>query len=192
MNWDPVDHTVLANEQVIDGRGWRSGALVEQRELTQWFFKITDYAEELLTGLDTLERWPDKVLLMQRNWIGRSEGLLLRFALAAPSDDAREIEVFTTRADTLFGAKFVAVAADHPLAQSIAAGNPALKAFIDECPMAPDGHVGRGDRNGGEKGLRHRPQGRSPLRRHMAAAGLCRQFRVDGLRDRRDFRLPGA
>ena len=133
VNWDPVDHTVLANEQVIDGRGWRSGALVEQRELTQWFFKITDYAEELLTGLDTLERWPDKVRLMQRNWIGRSEGLLLRFALAAPSDDAREIEVFTTRADTLFGAKFVAVAADHPLAQSIAAGNPALKAFIDEC-----------------------------------------------------------
>jgi len=121
---------VLANEQVIDGRGWRSGALVEQRELTQWFFKITDYAEELLTGLDTLERWPDKVRLMQRNWIGRSEGLLLRFALEAP---AGEVEVFTTRADTLFGAKFVAVAADHPLAQGLAASNPALKAFIDEC-----------------------------------------------------------
>jgi leucyl-tRNA synthetase len=133
VNWDPVDHTVLANEQVIDGRGWRSGALVEQRELTQWFFKITDYAEELLTGLDTLERWPDKVRLMQRNWIGRSEGLLLRFALEAPSAGAREVEVFTTRADTLFGAKFVAVAADHPLAQGLAASNPALKAFIDEC-----------------------------------------------------------
>ena len=133
VNWDPVDHTVLANEQVIDGRGWRSGALVEQRELTQWFFKITDYAEELLTGLDTLERWPDKVRLMQRNWIGRSEGLLLRFALEAPAGEAREVEVFTTRADTLFGAKFVAVAADHPLAQGLAASNPALKAFIDEC-----------------------------------------------------------
>jgi leucyl-tRNA synthetase len=133
VNWDPVDHTVLANEQVIDGRGWRSGALVEQRELTQWFFRITAYAEELLSGLDTLDRWPDKVRLMQRNWIGRSEGLLLRFALQAPLGETREIEVFTTRPDTLFGAKFIAIAADHPLAQSVAARDPALKAFIDEC-----------------------------------------------------------
>ncbi|HYA81063.1 MAG TPA: class I tRNA ligase family protein, partial [Methylocystis sp.] len=133
VNWDPVDHTVLANEQVIDGRGWRSGALVEQRELTQWFFKITDYAEELLSGLDALERWPDKVRLMQRNWIGRSEGLLLRFALAQPLGQAREIEVFTTRPDTLFGAKFVAIAADHPLAKQAAADSPKLAEFIEEC-----------------------------------------------------------
>src|SRR5208283_5810992 len=99
VNWDPVDNTVLANEQVIDGRGWRSGALVESRELTQWIFKITDYAEELLSGLETLERWPEKVRLMQHNWIGRSEGLLLRFALKEPLGGAREVEVFTTRPD---------------------------------------------------------------------------------------------
>ncbi|MDJ0447458.1 leucine--tRNA ligase [Methylocystis sp. JR02] len=133
VNWDPVDHTVLANEQVIDGRGWRSGALVEQRELTQWFLKITIYSVELLEALDTLERWPDKVRLMQRNWIGRSEGMLVRFALAQPLDDAREIEVFTTRPDTLFGAKFVALAADHPLAKAAAAKNPELAAFCEEC-----------------------------------------------------------
>jgi len=133
VNWDPVDHTVLANEQVIDGRGWRSGALVEQRDLTQWFLRITDYSEELLAALDTLDRWPDKVRLMQRNWIGRSEGLLLRFALETPHDDAREVEVFTTRPDTLFGAKFVALAADHPLARAAAGNNPALAEFCDEC-----------------------------------------------------------
>ncbi|BDV34994.1 leucine--tRNA ligase [Methylocystis iwaonis] len=133
VNWDPVDMTVLANEQVIDGRGWRSGALVEQRELTQWFLKITSYSVELLEALDTLERWPDKVRLMQRNWIGRSEGMLVRFALAQPLDDAREIEVFTTRPDTLFGAKFVALAADHPLAKAAAAKNPELAAFCEEC-----------------------------------------------------------
>src|SRR3984957_12109917 len=135
VNWDPVDHTVLANEQVIDGRGWRSGALVEQRELTQWFFKITDYSQDLLDALDTLERWPEKVRLMQKNWIGRSEGLLVRFALepsTAPSA-ANELEVFTTRPDTLFGAKFLALAPDHPLAAAAAKKNPALAAFIDEC-----------------------------------------------------------
>ncbi len=130
VNWDPVDHTVLANEQVIDGRGWRSGALVEQRDLTQWFFKIANYSEDLLKGLETLERWPDKVRLMQHNWIGRSEGLLVRFEMAESSG---EVEVFTTRPDTLFGAKFLAIAADHPLAHSVAEKNPALKAFIDEC-----------------------------------------------------------
>ncbi len=134
VNWDPVDHTVLANEQVIDGRGWRSGALVEQRELTQWFFKITDFAQDLDDRLDTLERWPEKVRLMQRNWIGRSEGLELRFALeAAPEGAGSEVTVYTTRPDTLFGAKFLAVAADHPLAASVAAGNPALQDFIAEC-----------------------------------------------------------
>lgn len=133
VNWDPVDMTVLANEQVIDGRGWRSGALVEQRELTQWFLKITSYSLELLEALDTLDRWPEKVRLMQRNWIGRSEGMLARFALAAPLGETQEIEVFTTRPDTLFGAKFVALAADHPLAKAAAATNPALADFCEEC-----------------------------------------------------------
>ena len=128
VNWDPVDQTVLANEQVIDGRGWRSGAIVEQRELTQWFLKITNYSQELLDALDTLDRWPEKVRLMQKNWIGRSEGLLVRFALdakTAPNGES-ELEVFTTRPDTLFGAKFMAVAPDHPLAAAAAKKNPRL------------------------------------------------------------------
>ncbi|MGP0058947.1 MAG: leucine--tRNA ligase [Beijerinckiaceae bacterium] len=134
VNWDPVDQTVLANEQVIDGRGWRSGALIEQRELTQWFLKISDFSEDLLAALDGLERWPEKVRLMQRNWIGRSEGLLIRFELAALAKiDALEVEVYTTRPDTLFGAKFVALAADHPLAEMAAQQDPALAAFIEEC-----------------------------------------------------------
>ncbi|MGP9820305.1 leucine--tRNA ligase [Salinarimonas sp. NSM] len=135
VNWDPVDQTVLANEQVIDGRGWRSGALVEQRELTQWFLKITDYSEELLEALDGLERWPDKVRLMQRNWIGRSEGLMVRFALDAATapEGATDLEIFTTRPDTLFGAKFMALAPDHPLAKAAAARDPKLAAFAEEC-----------------------------------------------------------
>jgi leucyl-tRNA synthetase len=134
LNWDPVDMTVLANEQVIDGRGWRSGAVVEQREMNQWVFKITKYAQELLDALDTLDRWPDKVRLMQRNWIGRSEGMLVRFALdpaTAPSGET-ELKIFTTRHDTLFGAKFMAIAPDHPLAQAAAAKNPKLAEFIAE------------------------------------------------------------
>ena len=135
VNWDPVDHTVLANEQVIDGRGWRSGALVEQRELTQWFFKITDYAQDLLDALDGLDRWPEKVRLMQKNWIGRSEGLMVRFEIVpgtAP-DGESELEIYTTRPDTLFGAKFMAVAPDHPLARAAARKNAALDAFVEEC-----------------------------------------------------------
>ncbi|MDI3469565.1 MAG: Leucyl-tRNA synthetase [Pseudolabrys sp.] len=134
VNWDPVDMTVLANEQVIDGRGWRSGAAVEQREMSQWVFKITKYAQELLDALDTLDRWPDKVRLMQRNWIGRSEGLLIRFALDPNTTPAGETElkIFTTRPDTLFGAKFMAIAPDHPLAQAAAEKNPAIAAFIAE------------------------------------------------------------
>jgi leucyl-tRNA synthetase len=134
VNWDPVDMTVLANEQVIDGRGWRSGAIVEQREMNQWVFKITKYSQELLDALDTLDRWPDKVRLMQRNWIGRSEGLLICFALdpkTAPNGES-ELKIFTTRHDTLFGAKFMAIAPDHPLAQAAAAKNPKLAAFITE------------------------------------------------------------
>ena len=135
VNWDPVDQTVLANEQVIEGRGWRSGALVEQRELTQWFFKISDYAQDLNDALDGLERWPEKVRLMQKNWIGRSEGLSVRFALqpnhAAKGDS--EIEIYTTRPDTLFGASFIALAPEHPLSKKVAQGNPDLQVFIDEC-----------------------------------------------------------
>src|ERR1700729_1402879 len=131
VNWDPVEQTVLANEQVIDGRGWRSDAAVEQRELTQWFFKITEYSQSLLDALDTLERWPDKVRLMQRNWIGRSEGLRVRFALDAKTtpNGESELEVFTTRPDTLFGARFMALAPDHPLAAAAAKKNPKLGRF---------------------------------------------------------------
>ena len=134
INWDPVDMTVLANEQVIDGKGWRSGAVVEQREMNQWVFKITKYSQELLEALDGLDRWPDKVRLMQRNWIGRSEGLLVRFALDTKTTPAgeNELKIFTTRPDTLFGAKFMAISADHPLATAAAAKNPKLAAFIAE------------------------------------------------------------
>jgi len=130
VNWDPVDQTVLANEQVIDGRGWRTGALVERRKLAQWFFRITAYAEELLRALDGLDRWPAKVRLMQENWIGRSEGARALFKLAGRPDS---IEIFTTRPDTLFGASFVALAADHPLALELAAGDAGLAAFVEEC-----------------------------------------------------------
>ena len=133
VNWDPVDQTVLANEQVIDGKGWRSGAEVEQRELTQWFFKITDFAEDLLEEIDNLDRWPDKVRLMQSNWIGKSEGLQIRFQLTEESHGHSEIEIFTTRPDTLFGASFMGLSADHPLTKALAEDNPALQAFIAEC-----------------------------------------------------------
>jgi leucyl-tRNA synthetase len=135
VNWDPVEQTVLANEQVVEGRGWRSGAVVEQRELTQWFFKISAYAQDLLDSIDRLERWPDKVRLMQRNWICRSEGLLIRFALDPSTTPGREreLDIFTTRHDTLFGAKFMALSPDHPLAAAAAVRNPALAAFIAEC-----------------------------------------------------------
>ncbi|HTI31597.1 MAG TPA: leucine--tRNA ligase [Sphingomonas sp.] len=131
VNWDPVDMTVLANEQVIDGRGWRSGALVEKKQLSQWFLKITDFADELLDGLGALEHWPDKVKLMQANWIGKSQGLQFSFAPVAPFD--QPIAVFSTRPDTIFGASFVAVAADHPVAQAAAANSADSAAFIELC-----------------------------------------------------------
>jgi len=131
VNWDPVDMTVLANEQVIDGRGWRSGALVERRKLSQWFLKITDFADELLEGLDGLEHWPEKVKVMQANWIGRSKGLRFKFQL--DGGPLPEVEVFTTRPDTIFGASFVAVSVDHPLAQALAATTPGLPEFIEDC-----------------------------------------------------------
>ena len=129
VNWDPVDMTVLANEQVIDGRGWRSGALVERRKLAQWFFKITAFADDLLAGLDTLERWPEKVRVMQKNWIGRSEGLRFTFDLS----NSEKLDVFTTRPDTLFGASFVALSPDHPLTEELAKTDERLRDFIAEC-----------------------------------------------------------
>ena len=136
VNWDPVDQTVLANEQVIDGRGWRSGALVEQREQPEWVFKITDYAQDLLDALGTLDRWPDKVRLMQTNWIGRSEGLLVRFEMAreAVGPAGQDVmEVFTTRPDTLFGASLLGLALDHPLSKAIAGRDAKAAEFIAEC-----------------------------------------------------------
>jgi leucyl-tRNA synthetase len=149
VNWDPIDQTVLANEQVIDGKGWRSGAVVEKREIPQWFLKITAYAQELLDGLDSLSGWPDSVKTMQRNWIGRSEGLEIQFAVDFPppsgeggsrsepgegtSSNLNSVTVFTTRPDTLMGVTYVAIAAEHPLALKAAADNPELAAFIDEC-----------------------------------------------------------
>jgi leucyl-tRNA synthetase len=130
VNWDPVDQTVLANEQVVDGRGWRSGAVVEKREIPQWFLKITDYAQELLDELDKLPGWPDAVKTMQRNWLGRSEGLEIHFEVEGGDEP---LSVFTTRPDTLMGATFLAVAAEHPLAARAAQGNPEIARFIEEC-----------------------------------------------------------
>ena len=134
VNWDPVDQTVLANEQVIDGRGWRSGALIEKREIPMYYFKITAYAEELLSSLDDLDGWPEQVKTMQRNWIGKSRGMEICFPYDAASiGSAGVMKVFTTRPDTLMGATYVAVAAEHPLATQAAQGNPELQSFIDEC-----------------------------------------------------------
>ena len=192
INWDPVDMTVLANEQVIDGRGWRSGAVVELREMNQWVFKITKYAQELLDALDTLDRWPDKVRLMQRNWIGRSEGMLIRFALdpaTAPNGET-ELKIFTTRHDTLFGAKFMAIAPDHPLAHG--RGCEESKARGIHRGSKASRHRAGNHRHPGEARLRHRHQGDPPVRCGLEAAGLCRQFRADGIRHRRDLRLPRA
>ncbi|TCT44689.1 leucine--tRNA ligase [Martelella mediterranea] len=135
VNWDPVDMTVLANEQVIDGRGWRSGALVESRELTQWFFRITDFAQDLLDALDTLDNWPEKVRLMQKNWIGRSEGMMVRWDIANGAGKAGnhdELTVYTTRPDTIFGASFMAISADHPLAKEASKHDDRVAAFCEE------------------------------------------------------------
>jgi len=129
VNWDPVDQTVLANEQVVDGRGWRSGAIVEQKEIPQWFIKITEYAQELIDDLDKLEGWPEMVKTMQRNWIGRSEGVELTFEVKGQQD----LEVYTTRPDTLMGVTYVGIAAGHPLAAEAAKTNPGLAAFVEEC-----------------------------------------------------------
>ena len=153
VNWDPVENTVLANEQVVDGKGWRSGADVEKRKLSQWFLKITDYAEDLLETLKELERWPERVRLMQENWIGRSEGARVRFQLIGRDD---HIEVFTTRHDTLFGASFIAIAANHPINQKIAKKNKELKNFIDECNKmgTSEADIETAEKKGVDTGLR--------------------------------------
>ncbi|HWX67254.1 MAG TPA: leucine--tRNA ligase [Rhodanobacter sp.] len=153
VNWDPIDQTVLANEQVVDGRGWRSGAIVEKREIPQWFLKITDYAQELLDGLDTLPGWPDAVKTMQRNWLGRSEGLEIQFAVAGESES---LSVFTTRPDTLMGVTFLSIAAEHPLALQAAQGNEKLAAFIAELKHGgvSEAELETQDKRGMDTGLR--------------------------------------
>ncbi|MFT3792559.1 MAG: leucine--tRNA ligase [Rudaea sp.] len=152
VNWDPVDQTVLANEQVIDGRGWRTGALVERREIPQWFLKITDYADQLLDGLDKLPGWPDAVKTMQRNWIGRSEGLEIHFGVEGESEP---LTVFTTRPDTLMGVSFVSIAPEHPLALKAAKNHPELAAFIEECRhvAASEAAVETAEKKGVDTGL---------------------------------------
>ena len=155
VNWDPVDQTVLANEQVIDGKGWRSGAPVEKRKLSQWFLRITEFAEDLDAALDGLDRWPEKVRLMQKNWIGRSEGLRLRFEIIG-RDEA--LELYSTRPDTIFGASFCAIAADHPLAETLAEDDPALAAFIVECrkTASSEAALETAEKQGYDTGLRAR------------------------------------
>ena len=153
VNWDPVDGTVLANEQVIDGKGWRSGAPVEKKQLSQWFFSITKYAQDLLDSLDTLDRWPERVRLMQANWIGKSEGARLAFAL---DGSAETIEVYTTRPDTLFGMSFVAIAPEHPLAALVSARDPKAADFVAECRSRGTSEVSieTGEKLGYDTGLR--------------------------------------
>ena len=156
VNWDPVDQTVLANEQVIDGRGWRSGALVERREIPQWFLRITAYADELLRDLDRLEGWPDAVKTMQRNWIGKSRGVELAFGLDAPVAGLDRIEVYTTRPDTLYGVTYLSLAAEHPISTALATDNPALAAFIADCRQASvaEADMAQAEKLGMDTGLR--------------------------------------
>ena len=158
VNWDPVDGTVLANEQVIDGRGWRSGAPVEKKLLSQWFFKITQSAPELLAALDGLTRWPDRVRTMQAKWIGRSEGARVRFPLTVPNAGMTDIEVYTTRPDTLFGMSFLAIAPEHPLAAAVAAADPAAAAFVAECRRlgTSEAAIETAEKRGFDTGLRVR------------------------------------
>ena len=158
VNWDPVDNTVLANEQVIDGRGWRSGALVEKKLLSQWFLRITKFAPDLLSALDGLDRWPERVRTMQAKWIGRSEGAKLRFALAAQAAGIDTVEVYTTRPDTLFGMSFLAIAPEHPLAAWAAAQDQAAAAFIASCRSmgTSEAAIETAEKRGYDTGLRVR------------------------------------
>ncbi|TRD19834.1 leucine--tRNA ligase [Palleronia caenipelagi] len=158
VNWDPVDMTVLANEQVEDGKGWRSGAPVERRELTQWFFRISDYSEELLSALDRLDNWPEKVRSMQRNWIGKSRGLQFSFSVVDGPAGYDRVEVYTTRPDTLMGASFVGISPDHPLAKTLEAGNSDLAAFNAECRKmgTSEEELEKAEKRGFDTGLRVR------------------------------------
>ncbi|MCW9044796.1 MAG: leucine--tRNA ligase, partial [Alphaproteobacteria bacterium] len=153
VNWDPVEQTVLANEQVVDGKGWRSGAAVEKRKLSQWFYKITEFADDLLEGIEELERWPEKVRIMQENWIGRSEGARMFFDIAGRED---RLEVFTTRQDTIFGASFCAIAANHPLALELSKDNPKLEEFIAQCNSmgTSEADIERAEKLGFDTGLK--------------------------------------
>ncbi len=159
VNWDPVDNTVLANEQVIDGKGWRSGATVEKRKLNQWFLRITDYADDLIDGLKDLDRWPDKVRLMQENWIGRSKGLQMawKFGPGQPPTGFEDgLEIYTTRPDTLFGASFLGLAPDHPLSKQLAEADPAVAAFVAECRKggASQADIEQAEKIGWDTGLK--------------------------------------
>ena len=160
VNWDPVDNTVLANEQVIDGRGWRSGAVVEKRKLNQWFLRITDYADDLIDGLKTLDRWPDKVRTMQENWIGRSSGLQMTWAFSGTPPKGFEggIEIYTTRPDTLFGASFLGLAPDHPLSKLLAEADPAVAEFVAECRRGgtSEAEIEQAEKIGRDTGLKVR------------------------------------
>jgi len=158
VNWDPVDHTVLANEQVIDGKGWRSGADVERRELTQWFFRISDFSEELLAAIDDLDNWPAKVKLMQRNWIGKSRGLQFSFDLVDAPQGADAVEVYTTRPDTLMGASFIAISPDHPLARTLEQDRDDIAAFNTDCRRmaATEEAVEKAEKRGFDTGLKAR------------------------------------
>jgi leucyl-tRNA synthetase len=177
VNWDPVENTVLANEQVIDGRGWRSGATVEKRLLSQWFLRITAFHDELLDALSTLDHWPERVRLMQERWIGRSEGARVSFPTTGRDET---IEVFTTRPDTLFGATFLALAPHQPRPCRV------------HRRMRPPRHQRSSNRSGREARPPHAVGSSAPARRKPTGSGLCRQFRIDGIWRRRDFRLPGA
>lgn len=156
VNWDPVDQTVLANEQVIDGRGWRSGALVERKSIPQWFIRITDYADELLRDLDKLPHWPEQVKTMQRNWIGKSRGVEMRFDLAQPVGEHTSFEVYTTRPDTIMGVTYVSLAPEHPIAETLAADNPALAKFIAECKVqsVAEADMANMDKRGMDTGIK--------------------------------------
>lgn len=158
VNWDPVDNTVLANEQVIDGRGWRSGAVVEKRKLNQWFLRITDYADDLIDGLKTLDRWPEKVRLMQENWIGRSKGLQMTWAFSgqAPAGYETGVEIYTTRPDTLFGASFLGLAPDHPISKQLAEADPRVADFVAECRKggASQAEIEQAEKIGWDTGLK--------------------------------------
>lgn len=160
VNWDPVDNTVLANEQVIDGRGWRSGAVVEKRKLNQWFLRITDYADDLIDGLKTLDRWPDKVRTMQENWIGRSSGLQMTWAFSGTPPEGFEggIDIYTTRPDTLFGASFLGLAPDHPLSKRLAEADPVVAEFVAECRRGgtSEAEIEQAEKIGRDTGLKVR------------------------------------